>query len=135
MQKKFSADFSNAMKLTIINGTNRVGNQTQTLTDAVAHQARALGDEVFLVDLSNFGELFRGEYLTPSTATGAQRDDLQKMVEAARLRLEPVRVMVGVEWQGLCLPFLIYHILTVRWSRGSMSAPCRSTTTSTTPPT
>lgn len=71
------------MKLTVINGTNRVGNKTLNISQAVMEEAQSLGHEARLVDLNNFGELFRGKYLENlSEATPGQRMDLENMAWA-----------------------------------------------------
>lgn len=71
------------MKLTIINGTNRIGNKTIKISQAVLAEAQKLGHETRLVDLNNFTELFRGKYLEKlEGANEGQRKDLENMARA-----------------------------------------------------
>ena len=68
------------MKITVVNGTNRLGNKTLPISQKVVELSGRLGLEASLVDLNNFTELFRGEYLTLKNALGPKREDLEKIL-------------------------------------------------------
>lgn len=71
------------MKLTIINGTNRIGNKSINVSKAVVEETQKLRHETKLVDLNNFNDLFRGKYLESLVeATPGQKEDLENMAWA-----------------------------------------------------
>ncbi len=70
------------MKVTIINGTNRVGNQSLKITMAALAMANKLGLETSLITLDNFDTLFRGRYIDVGSATEAQKRDIGSMMNA-----------------------------------------------------
>lgn len=70
------------MKITIINGTNRIGNRTLEISQTVVVLAKRLGYEVELVDLDNFTELFRGEHVTFANSTPTQKQDIRHLISA-----------------------------------------------------
>lgn len=73
------------MKLTIINGTNRIGNKSLATSRLVQEIADSQGFETHLVTLDNFDSLFRGEYLTFENASKAQLGDLNAINDAKYL--------------------------------------------------
>lgn len=71
------------MKITVINGTNRIGNKTINVANAIVVEAFSLGHEARLIDLNNFTDLFRGKYLENlEVATPGQKTDLENMAWA-----------------------------------------------------
>ena len=70
------------MKITIINGTNRIGNKSQNISHAAHIIARKLGYSSYVVTLENFTELFRGKYLTLDSASLQQCLDIEHMIQA-----------------------------------------------------
>lgn len=70
------------MKITIINGTNRVENQTLKITMAALAMAHTLGLETSFITLDNFDTLFRGRYIDVGSATQGQKRDIRNMMDA-----------------------------------------------------
>src|SRR3989344_2074305 len=75
----------NSRNITIINGTNRIGNKTQRISLELFGQSQALGLHPSFITLDNFQELFRGTYITLEDATGDMRQDLLSMEDAGML--------------------------------------------------
>jgi NAD(P)H-dependent FMN reductase len=73
------------MKLTIINGTNRIGNRSLHISKLVQETAELHEFETYLVTLESFDTLFRGEYLTFENANEAQLKDLRAINDAKYL--------------------------------------------------
>ncbi len=69
------------MKITIINGTNRHGNQSMKISEATLQAVSDAGHEGQIVTLENFDQLFRGEKITLENANEAQKSDIQKMID------------------------------------------------------
>lgn len=70
------------MNITIINGTNRHGNQSMKISEATLQAISETGNSGQLVTLEHFDELFRGEKITLENATSVQKEDIQKMIDA-----------------------------------------------------
>ncbi|MBI4009062.1 NAD(P)H-dependent oxidoreductase [Candidatus Roizmanbacteria bacterium] len=70
------------MRITVINGTNRIGNKTILVSKAVEKTIRDLGIEVSLVTLDNFDTLFRGKYITLDSANPTQKSDIGNMIKS-----------------------------------------------------
>lgn len=70
------------MKITFINGTNRVGNKTLLLTKELAQLRLLESEDVSIVDMNNFDVLFRGEYISRENSNEHQLKDIQKIAEA-----------------------------------------------------
>jgi NAD(P)H-dependent FMN reductase len=70
------------MKITVINGTNRIGNKTMNISQEAISIVSDLGYDSSLVNLTNFTDLFRGEYLSLNNANAAQKKDIQDMIDA-----------------------------------------------------
>ena len=70
------------MKFTLINGTNRVGNNSIKITKAVAEIVKDFGHDANIVTLDNFDQLFRGDYINFSNANEVQKIDLENMAWA-----------------------------------------------------
>ena len=70
------------MKFTLINGTNRVGNNSINITKAVSGIVKDFGHDANIVTLDNFDQLFRGDYINFSNANEVQKIDLENMAWA-----------------------------------------------------
>jgi NAD(P)H-dependent FMN reductase len=70
------------MKITIINGTNRVGNKTKNISKEASRIVSSFGYDFQIVTLDNFTQLFRGEYINLESANKAQKIDIQNMIDA-----------------------------------------------------
>jgi len=70
------------MKITIINGTNRIGNKSMEVSKASQGIINDLGHESKLITLDNFDALFRGEYINFENANESQKGDLENMLWA-----------------------------------------------------
>lgn len=70
------------MKIAIINGTNRIDNQSSQIAYAAKDQAVKAGYTADVINLDNFDELFRGDYITGETATMPQKVVIAKMTSA-----------------------------------------------------
>lgn len=69
------------MKLTIINGTNRPGNNSQEVTDAVFNTAKNKKVEVEKVNINSFATLFQ-KYLSEDDLNSEQKNIISKMTWA-----------------------------------------------------
>lgn len=69
------------MRITIINGTNKMGNKTINISQVVNAIAKKLGNETYLVTLDNFDQLFRGEHIRLENANENQKKDMRNMIE------------------------------------------------------
>ncbi|MBI2641591.1 NAD(P)H-dependent oxidoreductase [Candidatus Roizmanbacteria bacterium] len=70
------------MKISIINGTNRIGNKTIQISLVAQQLVEKSGYESVLITLDNFNQLFRGEYITLKKANRLQKKDIAHMIEA-----------------------------------------------------
>ncbi|MDQ6985544.1 MAG: NAD(P)H-dependent oxidoreductase [Candidatus Dojkabacteria bacterium] len=70
------------MKLTIINGSNRIQNRTLIISTSLAKIAKDQKLITNLITLENFTTLFRGDYLDVSNTNGDQKSDLIALDEA-----------------------------------------------------
>jgi NAD(P)H-dependent FMN reductase len=70
------------MKITVINGTNRIGNKTMNISQEAISIVSDLGYNSSLVTLQNFTDLFRGDYLNLSNANAGQKKDIQNMIDS-----------------------------------------------------
>lgn len=67
------------MEITIVNGTNRIGNHSMNITNTLSELCDVRTN---IVDLSSFTELFMGEYINMDNASKAQRVDLMSIKNA-----------------------------------------------------
>lgn len=69
------------MRLAIINTSIRQENTTRFTAQACEQAARAYNWQVTMLDITAFGTLFTGEYLTPENTAGPQRVILQSLID------------------------------------------------------
>lgn len=70
------------MKITIVNGTNRVGNKSLDISKNVSNIASKMNHEANIITLNNFDTLFRGKYLDLKNASDKQRKDIRNLMIA-----------------------------------------------------
>lgn len=70
------------MKITLINGSIRVNNQSMKVSEKIMHLLLNQDVSATLVDLNNFKEMFTGDYLDLQNTKGQQNIDLQNMLSA-----------------------------------------------------
>ena len=73
------------MKITIINGTNRINNTSIQISKYIQNLVSERNIENYLVTLDNFDTLFRGEYITLNNANPAQKTDLENIISSRAL--------------------------------------------------
>lgn len=70
------------MNITIVNGTNRIGNKSMDISRCVFKIADVLDHEVNIITLDNFDSLFRGKYINLKSATLSQKKDIRNLIIA-----------------------------------------------------
>ncbi|MDO8451284.1 MAG: NAD(P)H-dependent oxidoreductase [bacterium] len=70
------------MNITIINGTNRIGNRTIDISTEVVKTAVRLNHTASIVTLDNFDMLFRGEKITHENSAPNQEMDMKAMIHS-----------------------------------------------------
>lgn len=73
------------MKITIINGTNRINNTSIVISKYIQKLITEKNIDNYIVTLDNFDTLFRGEYITLDNANIAQKIDLENIISANAL--------------------------------------------------
>lgn len=76
------SELCRTMKITVINGTNRIENKSLSIAESALAVAKKLGFETSLITLDNFDTLFRGRYIDVGSATQAQKRDIRNMMDA-----------------------------------------------------
>jgi len=70
------------MKLTVVNGTNRIDNKSIEIAKKVVEKGQSFELEASLVTLEHFDKLFRGDYIDFENATPEQKSDLESIKSA-----------------------------------------------------
>ncbi len=70
------------MKITIVNGTNRIGNRSIEISRVIGQIAHDMGFTINLITLDSFDTLFRGDYIRLVNATLSQKQDIRSLITA-----------------------------------------------------
>jgi len=70
------------MSITIVNGTNRIGNRSIEISRTVTAIYREMKYRTKLITLNSFDTLFRGDYIHLEAATPAQKRDILSLIMA-----------------------------------------------------
>lgn len=82
MQIHLRVVYNRSMKITVINGTNRKGNESMKISRATKDVLTKKSIDNYLVTLKNFDTLFHGDYLNLGNANPAQKRDLENIISA-----------------------------------------------------
>lgn len=82
MQNSCFVSSSIPMNVTIVNGTNRIGNRSIEISQSITQIYREMKCKPKLVTLNNFTSLFRENYIDVKVATPAQKRDIHSLMTA-----------------------------------------------------